>query len=86
MLTTLQDTRESSGKPTRRRELDSQIFPMLGRSLNEAATARRVAEVILRRRTRCWGGMRLRSICIRLSWIPLIASWRWTLSRAGEPR
>src|ERR1035438_6262237 len=38
------------------------------------------------RLTSCWGGMPRLWIYIRRSWIPPIAFWQWTLSRAGEPR
>jgi PAS domain S-box-containing protein len=47
MLTPVQDIEESSGETTRGREADSRVFSGLGRGLNEAATVRRVAEVIL---------------------------------------
>ena len=47
MHTLLSDIQESSGHATRRRAADSRIFSGLGRALNEAATVRRVAEVIL---------------------------------------
>jgi PAS domain S-box-containing protein len=47
MHTLLSDIQESSGQATRRPAADSRIFSGLGRPLNEAATVRRVAEVIL---------------------------------------
>jgi PAS domain S-box-containing protein len=47
MLTPVQDIQEYSGAATNRREADDQIFSRLGRSLNEAATVQRVAEIIL---------------------------------------
>ncbi|MGD0260645.1 MAG: PAS domain S-box protein [Verrucomicrobiota bacterium] len=47
MLKPVQNTRESSGQAARRREAGSRLLPTLGRGLNEAATVRRVAEVIL---------------------------------------
>ena len=47
MLTPVQDIQESPSEVTRRWEADSRIFSGLGRGLNEAATVRRVAEVML---------------------------------------
>ena len=47
MLTPVQDIQESPSEVTRRGEADSRIFSGLGRGLNEAATVRRVAEVML---------------------------------------
>ncbi len=47
MLTIAQDTRRSSGEAIQRREPHDQVFQALGRGLNEAATVRRAAEVVL---------------------------------------
>src|ERR1035441_10159394 len=47
MLTPSPSTRLSADKSVKRRTASSQIFRALGRDLNEAATVRRVAEVIL---------------------------------------
>jgi PAS domain S-box-containing protein len=47
MLAPVQDIQESSGEAIRRREAGSRLLPMLGQSLNEAATIRRAAEIIL---------------------------------------
>ena len=47
MLTTVQNTREPSGKAAGRQKPESTTFSKLGRSLNGAATVKRVAEIIL---------------------------------------